>query len=210
MGDDDIFYPNSIHTVLDAIHAYSDAYVFHINYDTYNKDMTTCTKPKVLWNKATARLSSLVDLYDYWDYWLALITYLWVVFRNDIDLNRLAKRIPETFFPHSCIRSLIPEKPMVFIWDCVIKYRTNNSDFSTAYSVKGIKNHWRIWIVWYLQFVRFSYKNNVKINYARLLKPYIFIVKWFVVLVLAFVARKLGLYNMLLPRWRSSKINIFK
>ena len=210
MGDDDLFYPNCIHKVLDTIEAYPDAYVFHLNYDSYDKNMTECTKSYMLWKKPTAELSCLADLYAYWDYWITLITYMGVIFRNNIDSSILEKHIPETFFPHSCIWSLIHDKPMVFVWDPIIKYRTNNSDFVTAYSIQWLKKHRRIWIVGYIQFVIFCYKNKVAINYRRILKPYIFIIKWFIVLIFAFVARKMWLYNTLLHRWRRSSINIFR
>lgn len=209
MGDDDLIYPHKIAVVLDAIQAYPDAYIFQLNYDHYDKDMAICTKKNLMWvSKKTVYLADLASLYGYTKYNIEMITYMGIVFRNDIKhLSDIS--IPETYFPQSCIKSLLHDKPMVIVGESIIQYRTNHSDFGTAYNLRGIYNHRKIWMIWYPIFVRFCYTNKVAVNYMKLSKPYVFIIKWFITLICVLVVRKLWLYDIILPRWRKSIFNIF-
>lgn len=208
MWDDDMFYPHSIGKVLAAINSYPDAYVFQLNFDHYDKDLTKCTKKNLLQVRETRYFSCLADFYEYGNYNIELISYMGLVFRNDID-DILHTKIPSTYFPQSCIKSLLYKKPMVIVGDSIIQYRTNHSDFVTGQNLKGINNHWRIWIVGYMKFVWFCYTNKVDIDYGKMLKLYVFFIKRFVTLLCVFVVRKLWLYDAILPRWRKSIFNIF-
>lgn len=209
MGDDDAFYPNSIAKVLESIHTYPDAYVFHMNMDHFDKDMTICTKKDLLEAPNTMSFSCLADLYEHGHYHMGIITYMWLVFRNNLgDIPDI--EIPETYFPQSCIRSLLHDKQMIIVWGSIIKYRTNHSDFATAHTWKGIQNHWKIWMIGYIKFVWFCYKHQSAVNYKRLMRVYIFVIKRFITLLCVLVVRKLGLYEKVLPRWRKSIFNIYR
>ncbi len=211
MWDDDLIYPDKVAVVLDAIQAYPDAYIFQLNYDHYDSTMTSCTKKNLLGcaDKNTVYCTNLHTLYASTHYDIGTITYMWLVFRNDLEyINKIA--IPTTYFPQSCIKSLLHNKPMVLIGESIIQYRTNHSDFATAHDRKGIKSHRKIWIIGYPIFVRFCYTNKVAVDYIKLAKPYIFILKRFFTLICVLIIRKLWLYDIILPRWRKSIFNIFR